>query len=154
MDRYLNYFFYFDPFCLYFQTIFISSDEKTSIQARRRLAPVTAPTARRYGRVEHEYGWMGNLAYMAAWDIRLAKIFGLCRDSTGIDRFHDLVDLVMSQEQYRSARQVFWVTDNGSSHRGQTFIDCFKLWYSKAIHVHTLIYASWLNQVENYFTTA
>lgn len=130
----------------------ISSDEKTSIQARRRLAPVTAPTAGCYGRVEHEYERMGALAYMAAWDVRQAKIFGLCMDSTGIDSFRDLVDLVMNQEPYRSARRVFWVTDNGSSHRGQTSIDRLKSWYPNAIQVHTPIHASWLNQVEIYFS--
>jgi hypothetical protein len=130
----------------------ISSDEKTSIQARRRLAPVTAPTAGRYGRVEHEYERMGSLAYLAAWDVRHAKIFGLCNASTGIDSFHNLVDLVMCQEPYRSARRVFWVTDNGSSHRGQTSIDRLKSWYPNAIQVHTPIHASWLNQVEIYFS--
>lgn len=130
----------------------ICSDEKTSIQARRRLAPVNAPSAGCYGRVEHEYERMGSLAYMAAWDVRQAKIFGLCRDSTGIDSFHDLVDLVMSQEPYRSARRVFWVTDNGSSHRGQTSIDRLKRWYPNAIQVHTPLHASWLNQVEIYFS--
>lgn len=130
----------------------ISSDEKTSIQARRRVAPVTAPTAGRYGRVEHEYERKGALAYMAAWDVQQAKIFGLCKTSTGIDSFHDLVDLVMGQEPYRSARRVFWVTDNGSSHRGQTSIDRLKSWYPNAIQVHTPIHASWLNQVEIYFS--
>ena len=130
----------------------ISSDEKTSIQARRRLMPVTAPTAGYCGRVEHEYERMGALAYMAAWDVRQAKIFGLCRHSTGINSFHDLVDLVMSQEPYRSARRVFWVTDNGSSHRGQTSVERLKSWYPNAIQVHTPIHASWLNQVEIYFS--
>jgi len=130
----------------------ISSDEKTSIQARHRLAPVTAPTAGHYGRVEHEYERKGALAYMAAWDVRKAKIFGLCKARTGIDSFHDLVDLVMRQEPYRSAHRVFWVTDNGSSHRGQTSIDRLKSWYPNAIQVHTPIHASWLNQVEIYFS--
>ena len=130
----------------------ICSDEKTSIQARRRLVPVSAPTSGRYGRVEHEYERMGALAYMAAWDVRQAKIFGLCRSSTGIASFHDLVDLVMSQQPYRSARRVFWVTDNGSSHRGQTAIDRLKSWYPNAIQVHTPIHASWLNQIEIYFS--
>ena len=130
----------------------ISSDEKTSIQARRRLAPVIAPTTGRYGRVEHEYKRMGALAYMAAWDVQQAKIFGVCRTSTGIDSFHDLVDHVMGQQPYRSARRVFWITDNGSSHRGQTSIDRLKDWYPNAIQVHTPIHASWLNQVEIYFS--
>lgn len=130
----------------------ISADEKTSIQARRRLVPITAPTAGCYGRIEHEYERMGALAYMAAWDVQQAKIFGLCKNSTGIDSFHDLVDLVMNQEPYRSARRVFWITDNGSSHRGQTSIDRLKSWYPNAILVHTPIHASWLNQVEIYFS--
>jgi hypothetical protein len=130
----------------------ISSDEKTSIQARRRLAPVTAPKAGRYGRVEHEYERMGSLAYMAAWDVRQAKLFGLCSSSTGIESFHKLVDLVMRQEPYRSARRVFWVTDNGSSHRGQTSVDRLKSWYPNAIQIHTPVHASWLNQIEIYFS--
>jgi hypothetical protein len=130
----------------------ISSDEKTSIQARHRVVPITAPSPGRYSRVEHEYERIGALAYMAAWDVRQAKIFGLCKESTGIDSFHDLVDLVMRQEPYRSARRVFWVTDNGSSHRGQTSIDRLKSWYPNAIQIHTPIHASWLNQVEIYFS--
>jgi hypothetical protein len=130
----------------------ISSDEKTSIQARHRVVPVTAPAPERYGRVEHEYERKGALAYMAAWDVRRAKIFGLCKTSTGINAFHDLVDLVMRQEPYRSANRVFWVTDNGSSHRGQSSFDRLKGWYPNAIQVHTPIHASWLNQVEIFFS--
>jgi len=130
----------------------ISSDEKTSIQARRRLQAVTAPTSGRYGRVEFEYERMGALAYMAAWDVRQAKIFGLCKASTGIDSFRELVDLVMGQEPYRSAQRVFWITDNGSSHRGKSSIDRLKSWYPNAVQVHTPVHASWLNQIEIYFS--
>ena len=130
----------------------ISSDEKTSIQARHRLMPVKAPIAGCCGRVEHEYQRMGALAYLAAWDVQQGKIFGLCRPSTGIESFHDLVDLVMGQEPYRSASRVFWITDNGSSHRGQSSIDRLTDWYPNAIQVHTPIHASWLNQVEIYFS--
>jgi hypothetical protein len=130
----------------------ICADEKTSIQARRRLAPTTPPRAHRAGRVEHEYERMGALAYLAAWDVHRAKLFGLCRRSTGIVAFHDLVDLVMTQQPYRSACHVFWISDNGSSHRGQTSIDRLRRRYSNAILVHTPIHASWLNQVEIYFS--
>ena len=130
----------------------ISADEKTSIQARRRLEPLTAPPAGYYGRVEHEYQRMGALAYLAAWDVQNAKVFGLCRANTGIERFHELVDHVMGQEPYRSAQRVFWITDNGPSHRGQTSIDRLKKWYPNAIQVHTPVHASWLNQIEIYFS--
>lgn len=130
----------------------ISSDEKTSIQARRRVAPTTAPRPGLAGRIEHEYERKGALAYMAAWDVRRAKVFGICRPKTGIESFHCLVDHVMKQEPYRSANRVFWITDNGSSHRGETARKRLRQWYPNTRLVHTPIHASWLNQVEIYFS--
>ncbi len=130
----------------------VCSDEKTSIQARRRLVPTTPPIGGRLGRVEHEYERKGALAYLATWDVRRAKLFGLCRPTTGIASFHDMVDLVMNQEPYKSARRVFWVTDNGSSHRGEKAINRLRRWYPNAILIHTPVHASWLNQVEIFFS--
>ena len=130
----------------------ISADEKTSIQARRRIHPGSAPAAGRCRRVEFEYQRGGALAYMAAWDVRRAKVFGQCESTTGIESFRRLVDLVMQQEPYRSARRVFWVTDNGSSHRGQVSVQRLSAWYPHAIQVHTPVHASWLNQIEIYFS--
>jgi hypothetical protein len=130
----------------------LCADEKTSIQARHRIAPTTAPSPGRYGRVEHEYERKGALAYMAAWDVRQARVFGLCCPSTGIDSFHDLVDLVMRQPPYQTAQRVFWITDNGSSHRGQSSVQRLNSWYPNAFLVHTPVHASWLNQVEIYFS--
>jgi hypothetical protein len=130
----------------------VSADEKTSIQARRRIAPSTTPATCKPRRVEFEYERMGALAYLAAWDVRRAKVFGLCKQTSGIDAFHELVDLVMTQEPYRSARRVFWITDNGSSHRGEKGAQRLCEWYPNAIHVTTPVHASWLNQVEIYFS--
>jgi len=130
----------------------ISADEKTSIQARHRVVKTTAPGPGRAMRLEHEYERKGALAYMAAWDIHRAKVFGICCRNTGIESFHQLVDLVMNQQPYLTARRVFWVTDNGSSHRGQRSVDRLKGWYPNAILVHTPVHASWLNQVEIYFS--
>lgn len=130
----------------------ISADEKTSIQARNRLGLHTAPTPNQPQRIEFEYKRAGASAYMAAWDVRRAKVFGLCGKTTGIEVYHQLVDLVMQQEPYRSANRVFWVTDNGSSHRGQTSINRLAKWYPNAIQVHTPVHASWLNQIEIYFS--
>ena len=57
----------------------------------------------------------------------------------------------MQQEPYRSANRVFWVTDNGPSHRGQTSVNRLAECYPNAIQVHTPVHASWLNQIEIYF---
>lgn len=134
------------------QDYVISTDEKTSIQARKRVAPTTAPASGRPGRVEHEYERRGALAYVAGWDVHRAKVFGRCEPTTGIEPFHRLVNQVMSREPYRSARRVFWIADNGSSHRGQTSIRRLSEWYPNAILVHTPVHASWLNQIEIYFS--
>ena len=130
----------------------LSADEKTSIQARRPVHGGLPAAPGRLRRIEFEYERKGALAYMAAWDVRRAKVFGSCEQSTGIEAFHRLVDIVMTQEPYRSARRVFWVTDNGSSHRGETSIQRLAQWYPNAIQVHTPVHASWLNQVEIYFS--
>ncbi len=42
--------------------------------------------------------------------------------------------------------------DNGSSHRGQAGIGRLRKAYRKAVLVHTPVHASWLNQVEIYFS--
>jgi len=101
----------------------ISADEKTSIQARVRCHRSAPPAPGKDMRVEHEYDRAGALAYLAAWDVHRAKVFGRCEQKTGIEPFGRLVEQVMTTEPYASARHVFWVVDNGSSHRGQRSVD-------------------------------
>ena len=125
----------------------ISSDEKTSIQARCRCHPTLPPGTSRKMRVNHEYERGGALAYLAAYDVHRAHVTGLCSDTTGIDPFTGLVDEVMTQEPYASARRVFWIVDNGSSHRGKAAIDRLTARYPSTIMIHTPVHASWLNQV-------
>ena len=130
----------------------ISADEKTSIQARIRKHATTPPAPRQPARVEAEYFRGGSLAYLAAWDVHRAKVFGRCEATTGIDPFDRLVDQVMTTEPYASARRVFWVVDNGSSHRGQASIDRLQDRWPKLRLIHLPVHASWLNQVEIYFS--
>ena len=130
----------------------ISTDEKTSIQARRRCHTPLPTSANKAIRIEHEYERMGSWAYLAAWDVRRAKIYGRCESKTGIVPFGRLMSQVMMQEPYRSAGRVFWIMDNGSSHRGQACIDRITKQWPSVVPVHTPVHASWLNQVEVYFS--
>jgi DDE superfamily endonuclease len=130
----------------------ISADEKTSIQARIRCHPSTPPRPGQPMRVEHEYGRGGALAYLAAWDVRRGGVIGRCEARTGKAPFGRLVDQVMQQAPYRSARRVFWIVDNGSSHRGEQAARELMARYPTLIVVHLPIHASWLNQVEIYFS--
>ncbi|MCX6069912.1 MAG: transposase [Chloroflexi bacterium] len=130
----------------------ISADEKTSIQARIRCHRTIAATARHPMLVEHEYERGGALQYLAAWDVHRARLFGRCEPKTGIEPFGRLVDQVMTAEPYRSARCVFWVLDNGSSHRGKAAVRRLVEVYPHLVPVHLPVHASWLNQVEIYFS--
>src|ERR1035437_6452360 len=130
----------------------LSADEKTSIQARRRIHASMPPAPGRPTRIEHEYERRGAWAYLAAWDVHRAKIFGRCEATTGIAPFDRLVQDVMGQEPYRSADRVFWIFDNGSSHRGQKADQRLQSRWPSIIPVHTPVHASWLNQVEIYFS--
>jgi transposase len=130
----------------------LSADEKTSIQARRRLQPTLPPGPYQAARVEHEYDRQGAVQYLAAWDVHRAVVFGRCEPKTGKAAFGRLVDQVMDQEPYRSARRVFWIVDNGSSHRGQRAADELRTRHPRIVMVHTPVHASWLNQIELYFS--
>ena len=97
----------------------ISADEKTSIQARCRCHPTLPAGKARQIRVNHDYHRRGAVAYLAAYDVHRGKVFGRCEDTTGIAAFTNLVAQVMTREPYASADRVFWIVDNGSSHRGR-----------------------------------
>ena len=130
----------------------LSADEKTSIQARRRCHPTLPPAPGRPARIEHEYERGGALQYLAAWDVRRGYVMGRCEPTTGIEPFGRLVTQVLSQEPYRSAARLFWIVDNGASHRGDTAKQRLHQVDSRIILLHTPVHASWLNQVEIYFS--
>ena len=129
----------------------ICADEKTSIQARIRKHSTTPPSSGKPMKVEHEYTRGGAWTYLAAWDVHRAKTFGRCEAKSGIEPFDRLVDQVMSQAPYNTAKRVFWIVDNGSSHRGQPFVERLQKKWPNAIAVHLPVHASWLNQIEIYF---
>ena len=103
-------------------------------------------------KVGHEHKRCGAWACLAALDDHRAKLFGRCETKTGIAPFERLVSQVMSQEPYHKARRVFWIMDNGSSHRGIPCVERLKNKYPTLVPVHGPIHASWLNQIEIYFS--
>ena len=130
----------------------ISADEKTSIQARaRKHAPVPVQPGRPM-KVEHEYTRLGAWVYLAALDVHRAKIFGRCERKNGIAAFDRLVAHTMRRRPYRDARRVFWIVDNGTAHRGQRAVRRLQSQHPNLILVHGPIHASWLNQIEIYFS--
>ena len=58
----------------------------------------------------------------------------------------------MTTAPYRHARRVFWIVDNGSSHRGARSIQRAQTWDPRLQLVHAPCHARWLNQIEIYFS--
>jgi len=130
----------------------ISADEKTSIQARRRKHPTQPCRPRCSRKVEHEYHRCGAWTYLAALDVHQARVFGRCEPRNGIAPFDRLVEQVMTRPPYDDARRVFWIVDNCSAHRGSKAVARLQDRYPRLVLVHAPIHASWLNQVEIYFS--
>lgn len=130
----------------------ISADEKSQLQALHRCHPGRAGGPGHVAQVEFEYERAGTLAYMGAYDVHRAHLIGSVADKTGIVPFMRLAAKVMTTEPYASARRVYWVLDNGSSHNGQRSIDRMNEAWPTARLVHLPIHASWLNQIEIVFS--
>ena len=119
------------------------------LQAALAFLPPDAPVS---VRVEHEYRRHGVCVYIAAWDVHRARLFGEVLEKISIVAFDALVAHVMSQEPYRSARRVFWIVDGGTIHRGQRAVDRLQGQFNNLTLVHLPKHASWLNQIEIYFS--
>ena len=130
----------------------LSADEKTSIQARARRHRIYPALPGSPMKVEHEYERCGAWAYIAALDVHRAKLFGLCEDKGGIAPFDRLVAHIMAQHPYKEARRVFLIVDNGSAHRGLKSVKRLQDKHANLTLVHGPIHASWLNQIEIYFS--
>src|SRR5215472_14379721 len=130
----------------------LSFDAKPQINARRRLHPTLPAAPGRPVRYEHEYKRQGSLALLAGLDVHTGKVFASTPVTTGIKPFMDLAGQVMARPEYKDAPRVFVIVDNGSDHRGQAAISRLARAHPNAIMIHTPLHASWLNQIEIFFS--
>jgi hypothetical protein len=130
----------------------LCADEKTSIQARARRHATYPTQPGSPMKVEHEYRRCGAWAYIAALDVHRVKLFGRCEHKSGIAPFDRLVDQVMTQDPYKEARRVFLIVDNGSAHRGSKSVERLQGKYLNLALIHGPVHASWINQIEIYFS--
>jgi hypothetical protein len=130
----------------------ICADEKSQLQALGRRHQTVPAGPGRPALCEFEYRRGGTVAYLAAWDVHHARLFDRVEGKTGIEPFGRLAQQVMSSEPYASAKRVFWVVDNGSSHAGRASIERLQgKWHNLRL-IHLPVHASWLNQIELYFS--
>ena len=130
----------------------LCADEKTQIPIRPRCHPIVPPGPGQAMRVEHEYRRHGVCAYLAAWDVHRARLFGQVVKKISITAFDGLVAEVMAHPPYRLARRVFWIVDGGTIHRGHRAVHRLQARFPNLVLVHLPTHASWLNQIEIYFS--
>ena len=130
----------------------LSADAKPSIQARGRVHATLPAAPGRPVRVEHEYERHGALALLACLDVHAGRVFASTPGTTGIVPFMNLMGEVMARPEYKNAPRVFVIVDNGSDHRGKAAADRLRRAHPNAVMIHTPVHASWLNQVEIFFS--
>ncbi len=79
-------------------------------------------------------------------------VFASTPVTTGIKPFMDLAGHVMARPEYKDAPRVFVIVDNGSDHRGRAAVTRLARAHPNAIMIHTPVHASWLNQIEIFFS--
>ena len=127
----------------------LSIDEKTAIAARSRKHPGRPAGPGRPARQEFEYVRHGTVSIVAAFDIDTGQ--ALTQVIARNDSATFVTFLTMLDQMIDPAKDIHVVLDNGSSHvakNTRTWLAAHPRW-----HIHwTPVHASWLNQVELYFS--
>ena len=118
----------------------ISSDEKTSIQARCRCHPTLPPGKARSMRVEHEYERGGALAYLAAYVAHRARLVGRTEPTTGIEPFGPLVEQATTVWSPRIGPPGVLGGRHSGSHRGRASVERLEGAWPKLRLIHLPVY--------------
>ena len=132
-----------------------SIDEKTGMQANERKYETQMPQVGRAGRIEYEYIRHGTLSLLASFEINTGSVYAECRERRTAD---DLVDFMEHlAEQHRDARRIIVIWDNLNIHHegpSQRWT-AFNARHGNKFEFHyTPLHASWVNQVEIFFSIA
>lgn len=129
--------------------VVLSIDEKTSVQAKERKHPSTAVRPGRPSRREFEYVRHGTASLVAALDVATGKV--RAKDIVRNDSVTFIAFLEEIDQSIEEGLAIHVVLDNGSSHTSKAT----KAWladHPRFVVHHTPAHASWLNQVECFFS--
>src|SRR5450830_642378 len=129
--------------------VVLSIDEKTGIQAKSRKHPTQPLRPGRPARQDFEYVRHGTASLMAAMDVVTGKVFA--RDIARNDSVTFIAFLEEIDERTDDELAIHIVMDNGSSHTSKAT----RAWladHPRFVVHHTPVHASWLNQVEAFFS--
>lgn len=130
----------------------LCADEMPGIQALRRIHPPLPAGRDRKARYEFEYERLGTLCYHAFLNVFTGRVCGQVHPSTGIEPFQETLAWILQQPEYATAERIFLVMDNGGSHHPNTSPARLRALDERLVAVHLPTHASWLNQVEIFFS--
>jgi transposase len=126
-----------------------SVDEKSGMQAKSRVNPTRPAVPGTAARREFEYSRHGTAVLFAGLDVHDGSIAGWVTDSTRSDNFVEFLSDLLSQTP--AGLNLHCIVDNLSAHSTEKVAD-FLLEHPH-VHLHyTPTHASWLNQVELFFS--
>lgn len=128
----------------------LSVDEKTSIQARKRIADIQAASSGKPVLCEHEYERNGALNLLAAFDTRTGKVYGKCYGRKRQIEFIDFLEH-LDKEIPQEKTKIHIVCDNVPMHHGKQVQKWLKS-HPRFIFHFTPVHCSWMNQIEQWFS--
>lgn len=129
--------------------VVLSIDEKTAIPARSRKHPTEPVRPGRLERREFEYVRHGTACLMAAMDVASGEVLATDAPRNDAANFISFLDDIDRAVPPHLAIHV--VMDNGSSHTAKATKKWLAAHQRFVVH-HTPAHASWLNQVEAFFS--
>lgn len=126
-----------------------SVDEKSGMQAKSRVNPTRPAVPGIAGRQEFEYRRHGTAVLFAGLDVHAGTVAGWVTDSTRSENFVEFLGDLVAQTPV--GLDLHCIADNLSTHK----TDKVKQFLADNPHVHlhhTPTHASWLNQVELFFS--
>lgn len=130
--------------------IVLSMDEKSQVQALDRTRPLLPMRPGMPARQTHDYIRHGTTSLFAALDVATGKVIGHCHRRHRHQEFLRFLERV--DAQLPPDRDVHVIMDNYGTHKAPKVIR----WFVRhpRYHLHfTPTSASWLNQVERFFST-
>lgn len=132
--------------------VVLCADEMTNLQALSRLHRGLPPAPGRRGRYEFEYERHGTLCYLAFLEVFTGRVFGETTQQNGIVPFEQTLRHCLAQPHLSEAERIFLILDNGCAHHPNTSPARIAAQFPRVTVVHLPTHASWLNQIEIYFS--
>jgi len=128
-------------------------DEKTGMQANERKYNTKGPLPGKQGKYEHHYKRHGTLSLFSAFNVQTGHVTAWC------NKTRKAVDLLTFMEmvagEYQEAKKIIVVWDNLNTHHdgpSERWTEFNKKHGNKFEFHYTPIHASWVNQVEIFFS--